>query len=35
MFIRAKKAIAFTCHPLESNWRGCRKLHIEPNWLLT
>ena len=21
-------------HPLKGNWRGCRDLHIEPDWLL-
>jgi len=21
-------------HPLRGNWRGCRDLHIEPDWLL-
>jgi len=21
-------------HPLTSNWKGCRDLHIEPDWLL-
>ena len=21
-------------HPLTGNWRGCRDLHIEPDWLL-
>ncbi len=21
-------------HPLKGNWKGCRDLHIEPDWLL-
>ncbi len=21
-------------HPLTGNWKGCRDLHIEPDWLL-
>jgi len=21
-------------HPLSGNWKGCRNLHIEPDWLL-
>ncbi len=21
-------------HPLGNNWKGCRELHIEPDWLL-
>lgn len=21
-------------HPLEGNWKGCRELHIKPDWLL-
>ncbi len=21
-------------HPLSGNWKGCRDLHIEPDWLL-
>lgn len=21
-------------HPLSGNWKGCRELHIEPDWLL-
>jgi len=21
-------------HPLDGNWKGCRELHIEPDWLL-
>ena len=21
-------------HPLSENWKGCRDLHIEPDWLL-
>jgi mRNA interferase YafQ len=21
-------------HPLDGNWKGCRELHIQPDWLL-
>ena len=25
---------SFRDHSLSSNWKGCRDLHIEPDWLL-
>lgn len=25
---------AFLDHPLKGNWKNCRDLHIEPDWLL-
>jgi mRNA interferase YafQ len=25
---------AFLGHPLKGNWKNCRDLHIEPDWLL-
>ncbi len=24
----------FLDHPLKGNWKGCRDLHIEPDWIL-
>ncbi len=26
--------VAYRDHSLTSNWKGCRDLHIEPDWLL-
>ncbi len=26
--------VAYRDHALTSNWKGCRDLHIEPDWLL-
>ena len=25
---------AYLDHPLKGNWKGCRDLHIEPDWIL-
>jgi mRNA interferase YafQ len=25
---------AYLDHPLKGDWKGCRDLHIEPDWLL-
>jgi mRNA interferase YafQ len=24
----------FLVHPLKGNWKGCRDLHIQPDWIL-
>ena len=24
----------FLDHPLKGNWKGCRNLHIQPDWIL-
>ncbi len=24
----------FLDHPLKGNWKGCRDLHIQPDWIL-
>jgi mRNA interferase YafQ len=26
--------IVYLDHPLKGDWKGCRDLHIEPDWLL-
>ena len=30
----APLAARFRDHPLKGDWKGCRDLHIEPDWLL-